>query len=131
MITLNSRLFEDHKRLTLSSRIKQEESKIHSRMARINVLEDNAELAFHYTVLRCAFDVIEFIKHYTCAEGDVPQRNYICVSNVKTPASYDVFKKVVHESMQNLLNRQPTSGDRYNGIYFTTLYFLNQIKFED
>lgn len=131
MITLNSRLFEDHRRTTLSSMIKQEENKIHSRMARINILENNSDLAFHYTVLRCAFDVIEFIKHYICVGEDVPLRNYICVSDVKTPAHYEAFKRVVQESMQNLLNRQPMGGDRYNSTYFTTLYFLNQIKFED
>lgn len=131
MIILNSRLFEDHKRTTLSSMIKQEEDKVYSRIARINILEGNRELASQYTILRCSLDVLEFIEYYNCAEGKVPQRNYICVSDVKTPVSYDMFKKVVKESMQNFLNRQPTVGDRYNSMYFTTLYFLNQIKFED
>ena len=131
MIILNSRLFEEHKRTTLSSMIKQEEDKVYSRIARINILESNRELASQYSVLRCYFDVLEFIKYYNCAEGLSPQRNYICVSDAKTPVSYDMFKKVVKESMQDFLNRQPTVGDRYNSMYFTTLYFLNQIKFED
>ena len=126
MITISRQRFQELPKL-----LEERRRQIIARISRLDNIEPTEDFAFHYSILRCSLDVVEFMMHYLCPKESAPPRNHVCHATAERPLTYDKFKDVVAQSIGHLLKKDPTSNQRFNSNLFITLHFIDKIKFED
>lgn len=113
----------------LGKRISELKRDIISRLSRLLTFDECTTLEFNYCVLRAQLEVLEFVEYFMLDGG---QKNWLTIANVPRPVKHPRdMKKLLQETMQMVLKKEPSYGVKYNSIYFMALHYLNRIQIEE
>lgn len=113
----------------LGKRITELKRDIVSRLSRLLTFDECITLEFNYCVLRSQLEVLEFVEYFML---DGTQKNWLTIGNVPRPVKHPRdMKKLLHDTMQMVLKKEPSYGVKYNSIYFMALHYLNRIQIEE
>ena len=113
----------------LSKRISELKRDIVSKLSRLLIFDECVTLEFNYCVLRAQLEVLEFVEYFMLDGG---QKNWLTIANVPRPVKHPRdMKKLLQETMQMVLKKEPSYGVKYNSIYFMALHYLNRIQIEE
>lgn len=113
----------------LGKRVAELKRDIVSKLSRLLTFDECATLEFNYCVLRSQLEVLEFVEYFMLDGG---QKNWLTIANVPRPIKHPRdMKKLLQETMQMVLKKEPSYGVKYNSIYFMALHYLNRIQIEE
>lgn len=113
----------------LGKRVAELKRDIVSKLSRLLIFDECVTLEFNYCVLRSQLEVLEFIEYFLL---DGKQKNWLTIANIPRPVKHPRdFKKLLHDTMQMVLKKEPSYGVKYNSIYFMALHYLNRIEVEE
>lgn len=129
MIKITAQEFYSETRMELANKIGELKRGLQSKISRLQVLDSTESLEFNYVFLRAQLDVIVFLEYYLL---HAKERNWLCGIRTDKPIlSPTMLKKVIKETMQDILKKEPAFSGKYNTVYFTALHYLNRIEVQD
>lgn len=133
MITITTNMLLEEPRDELGKKIAELKREVISRLSRILVFEGSEVVDFNYCNLKVMLDIIELLEYYLL---DAKEKNWLCAVHPHTHKRSPIktlreFGKVLEDTKQMVLGKQPMHDARYNSMYFTVLYYLNRIQLKE